>query len=119
MEVFNSDLQKATTTSLPITLLVLLVAFGALVAAGIPLLLAITGVVATLGLVGPLSQLAPVDDGVGHVILLIGLAVGVDYALFYLRRVREERAAGAATRRRSRRPRPPPGARCSSPASRS
>ena len=94
MEVFNSDLQKATTTSLPITLLVLLVAFGALVAAGIPLLLALTGVVATFGLVGPLSQLTPVDDGVQHVILLIGLAVGVDYALFYLRRVREERAAG-------------------------
>ncbi|HEX8205998.1 MAG TPA: MMPL family transporter [Solirubrobacteraceae bacterium] len=93
-EIFNSDLQKATTTSLPITLLVLLIAFGALIAAGIPLLLAVTGVVATLGLVGPLSQLAPVDDGVGHVILLIGLAVGVDYALFYLRRVREERAEG-------------------------
>ena len=88
-EIFNSDLQKATTSSLPITLLVLLVAFGALVAAGIPLLLAITGVIGTLGLVGPLSQLTPVDDGVGHVILLIGLAVGVDYALFYLRRVRE------------------------------
>src|SRR5205085_336637 len=74
-EVFNSDLKKAGMTSLPITLLILLVAFGAMVAAGIPLLLAITGVVATLGLVGPLSQLTAVDDGVGHVILLIGLAV--------------------------------------------
>ena len=94
MEVFEKDLAKAGTTSLPITLLVLLIAFGALVAAGIPLLLAITGVLATMGLVGPLSQLTPVDDSVHHVILLIGLAVGVDYALFYLRRVREERAAG-------------------------
>ena len=93
-EVFNSDLAKAGTTSLPVTLLILLIAFGALVAAGIPLLLAITGVVATMGLVGPLSQLTPVDDSVNHVILLIGLAVGVDYSLFYLRRVREERAAG-------------------------
>ena len=92
--VFNSDLQKAGTTSLPVTLLILLVAFGAMVAAGIPLLLAITGVVATMGLVGPLSQLTPVDDSINHVILLIGLAVGVDYSLFYLRRVREERAAG-------------------------
>ena len=63
-------------------------------AAGIPLLLAITGVVATMGLVGPLSQIAPVDESINEVILLIGLAVGVDYALFYLRRVREERAAG-------------------------
>src|SRR5215212_7181907 len=74
-EVFAKDLSKATTTSLPITLLILLIAFGALVAAGIPLLLAVTGVVGTLGLVGPLSQLTPVDESVNHVILLIGLAV--------------------------------------------
>jgi uncharacterized membrane protein YdfJ with MMPL/SSD domain len=92
--IFSSDLQKAGTISLPITLLVLLIAFGALVAAGIPLLLAITGVVATMGLVGPLSRLSPVDESINEVILLIGLAVGVDYSLFYLRRVREERAAG-------------------------
>ena len=86
--------QKATFGSLPITLILLVIAFGTLVAAGIPLLLAITGVVATMGLVGPLSQLSPVEESINHVILLIGLAVGVDYALFYLRRVREERAAG-------------------------
>jgi RND superfamily putative drug exporter len=92
--VFDSDLQKAGGISLPITLIILLVAFGAMVAAGIPLLLAITGVVATMGLVGPLSQLTAVDDSINEVILLIGLAVGVDYSLFYLRRVREERAAG-------------------------
>jgi RND superfamily putative drug exporter len=92
--VFDSDLQKAGAISLPITLIVLLVAFGAMVAAGIPLLLAITGVIATMGLVGPLSQLTAVDDSINEVILLIGLAVGVDYSLFYLRRVREERAAG-------------------------
>jgi RND superfamily putative drug exporter len=95
--IFESDLKKAGTTSLPITLLVLLIAFGALVAAGIPLLLAITAVIGTIGLVGPLSQLTPVDDSVKHVILLIGLAVGVDYSLFYLRRVREERDAGRTT----------------------
>jgi RND superfamily putative drug exporter len=93
-ELFSADLSKASTTSLPITLVVLLVAFGALLAAGIPLLLAITAILATMGLVGPLSQLTPVDDAVNHVILLIGLAVGVDYSLFYLRREREERAAG-------------------------
>jgi RND superfamily putative drug exporter len=92
--LFGSDLSKAGATSLPITLIVLLIAFGALVAAGIPLLLAITGIIGTLGLVGPLSQITPVDEAVNHVILLIGLAVGVDYSLFYLRRVREERAAG-------------------------
>ncbi len=94
MDVFEGDLKKATTTSLPITLLLLVLAFGTLVAAGVPLLLAITGVLGTLGLIGPLSQLSPVESSINHVVLLIGLAVGVDYALFYLRRVREERAAG-------------------------
>jgi len=93
--IFNGDMKKAGAISLPITLVVLLFAFGALLVAGIPVLLAVTAVMATLGLVGPLSQLAPVDDSFGHVVLLIGLAVGVDYSLFYLRRAREEKAAGA------------------------
>jgi uncharacterized membrane protein YdfJ with MMPL/SSD domain len=94
MDVFEKDLRKATFGSLPITLILLVLTFGTLVAAGIPLLLAITGVLATMGLVGPLSQVSPVEQTITHVILLIGLAVGVDYALFYLRRMREERAAG-------------------------
>ena len=91
---FEDDFKKAEITSLPITLLILVLAFGALVAAGIPLLLAITAVAATIGLIGPISQIAPVDESITSVILLIGLAVGVDYSLFYLRREREERAAG-------------------------
>jgi uncharacterized membrane protein YdfJ with MMPL/SSD domain len=94
---FVDDLHHAESTSMPITLLILVLAFGALVAAGVPLLLAITGVAATLGLVGPISHLAPVDQTISNVILLIGLAVGVDYSLFYLKRVREERAAGRTT----------------------
>jgi uncharacterized membrane protein YdfJ with MMPL/SSD domain len=91
---FEDDFQKAEITSLPITLLILVIAFGALVAAGVPLLLALSGVAATIGLLGPVSQIAPVDESINSVILLIGLAVGVDYSLFYLRREREERAAG-------------------------
>ena len=71
-----------------------MVAFGALVAAGVPLLLGLTAVMATLGLLGPVSQLFPVDEQISSVILLVGLAVGVDYSLFYLRREREERRAG-------------------------
>jgi uncharacterized membrane protein YdfJ with MMPL/SSD domain len=93
-KVIQSDLHKAEVSSVPLTLLILLVAFGTMLAAGIPVLLAISAVVATFGLVGPLSQIAPVDDSIKNVILLIGLAVGVDYSLFYVRRVREERAAG-------------------------
>ena len=69
-------------------------AFGALAAAGVPVLLAFTGVMATLGLVAVASRIAPVDAAVAEVVLLVGMAVGVDYALFYLRREREERAAG-------------------------
>ncbi len=88
------DFQKAEMTSLPLTLLILVLAFGALVAAGIPLLLALSGVLATMGLTQIVSHFQPVASGVDNLILLIGLAVGVDYALFYLRRAREFRAAG-------------------------
>ncbi len=90
----NSDFGKAETLSVPITLLILVVAFGALVAAGIPVILAISAVMATIGLVSIPSHLFPVDQSISSVILLIGMAVGVDYSLFYLRREREERARG-------------------------
>jgi RND superfamily putative drug exporter len=77
-----------------VTLTILVVVFGALVAAGIPLLLALTAIFATFGLVALPSSLVPVDDVTYELILLIGLAVGVDYSMFYLKREREERAAG-------------------------
>ena len=91
---FTKDLGKAGLLSLPVTLIILLIAFGALFAAGIPLLLALTSVIATMFLIALPSHLMPVDAQVKEVILLIGLAVGVDYSLFYLKREREERAAG-------------------------
>ena len=94
-EAFQDDFKKAETLSLPITLIILVLAFGALVAAGVPLLLGLSAVMATLGLVALPSQLVPMDESISSIILLIGLAVGVDYALFYLRREREERARGA------------------------
>ena len=91
---FFDDLKKAGLYSVPLTLVILLVAFGALLAAGIPLLLGLTAVLATLGVVALVSQVLPMDDSVPAIILLIGLAVGVDYTMFYLKREREERAAG-------------------------
>ena len=97
-DTFTSDLGKAELISLPLTLLILVFAFGSLVAAGVPLLLAISCVMAALALVSLPSQLSPVDSNVQSVILLIGLAVGVDYSLFYIRREREERAAGREPR---------------------
>ena len=93
-ESFEDDLRQAEVTSLPITLIILLLAFGAVVAALVPLLLAATAVAAAIGLLGPLSQVWPVDESVTSVVLLVGLAVGVDYSMFYLRRAREERARG-------------------------
>jgi uncharacterized membrane protein YdfJ with MMPL/SSD domain len=93
-DAFESDFQKAEVTSLPITLVILILAFGALLAAFVPLLLAITAVAAAISLIGPISQIWPVDEAISSVVLLIGLAVGVDYSMFYLRREREERARG-------------------------
>jgi uncharacterized membrane protein YdfJ with MMPL/SSD domain len=93
-ESFEEDFQKAETSALPITLIILLLAFGALVAAIVPLALAAMAVAAAIGLMGPLSQIWPTDESAASVILLIGLAVGVDYSMFYLRREREERARG-------------------------
>jgi RND superfamily putative drug exporter len=97
-ESSEQDFARAEQLSLPITLVVLLFAFGSLVAAGLPLLLALSAVGATLGLVSVATHLTPMDDTVNSVVLLIGLAVGVDYSLFYLRREREERAAGRGER---------------------
>ena len=79
----------------------LLLAFGAIVAALVPVLLAVTAVAAAFGLLGPISQLFPLDDSVKTVVLLIGMAVGVDYALFYVIRSREERRAAWRHTRRS------------------
>src|SRR5438552_1206755 len=88
------DFSKAEKMSLPITFLILLLAFGAFVAAGVPVLLAFSAVLASVGLSSLVSHVAHASDATNSVILLIGMAVGVDYSLFYVRREREERAAG-------------------------
>src|SRR3954451_20465498 len=97
-EVITDDLAKAGELSLPVTLIILTITFGTLVAPGVPLLIGITAVLAALGLVALPSSILPVDNNLPAVVLLIGLAVGVDYSLFYLRREREERAAGRSER---------------------
>ncbi|WP_242001796.1 MMPL family transporter [Kribbella steppae] len=93
----GSDLAKAEKLSLPITFALMLLAFGALIAAGIPVLLAFSAVGAALGFYAPLSYLFPDGGSVANVVLLIGMAVGVDYSLFYLKREREERRKGRTT----------------------
>ncbi|MEV5760119.1 MMPL family transporter [Streptomyces tendae] len=93
-DAFGDDFKKAEYSAVPVALGILLVAFGALVAALVPVALAITAIIATMGLMGLVSHFQPMSETANSVMLLVGLAVGVDYCLFYLRREREERAAG-------------------------
>jgi RND superfamily putative drug exporter len=93
-DAFGDDFQQAELSAVPVALGILLIAFGALVAALLPVLLAITAIMATMGLMGVVSHLMPMSETANSVMLLVGLAVGVDYCLFYLRREREEREAG-------------------------
>jgi uncharacterized membrane protein YdfJ with MMPL/SSD domain len=93
-DTIAADLERAGYLSLPVTLAILLLAFGTVVAAGIPVLLALSGVLGTFGLAALVSHVVPEGSPTASVIFMIGMAVGVDYSLFYLRREREERAAG-------------------------
>ncbi|WP_328544064.1 MMPL family transporter [Streptomyces europaeiscabiei] len=93
-DAFGDDFQKAEYSALPVALGILLIAFGAVVAALLPVALAMTAIMATMGLMAIVSHVIPMSDTANSVMLLVGLAVGVDYCLFYLRREREERAAG-------------------------
>src|SRR5213078_3961881 len=95
--VTGNDFRKAEVTSIPVSLVLLLVVFGALIAAGIPLLLAGTAVVSAISLLAIPGRWLPVDSTTSSIVLLVGMAVGIDYSLFYLRRTREERAAGRST----------------------
>ncbi|MEU5295671.1 MMPL family transporter [Streptomyces umbrinus] len=88
----GEDLALSEAITLPVTLITLLIVFGSVTMAGVPLLLALSSIAAAVGLSMVVSHISP-DTGVGtNLILMIGLAVGVDYTLFYLKREREERA---------------------------
>jgi putative drug exporter of the RND superfamily len=93
--LLSRGFRQAEATSVPVTLVLLLLVFGALIAAGIPLLLAITSVFTALSLLTVIGHWLPVGSNTSEVVLIVGMAVGVDYSLFYLRREREERARGA------------------------
>ena len=97
-KLFNKQLGQAGERSVPLTLLILVLVFGSLLAAWIPLMLGLQAVIATVGLTAIVSHITPMDPNVSAVVMLVGLAVGVDYTLFYLRREREERAAGRSER---------------------
>jgi RND superfamily putative drug exporter len=98
VEALEKDFVRAELLTIPATAIIMLLAFGALVAAGLPVLLGVSAVLGALGLSALVSHVVPASGATQSVILLVGLAVGVDYALFYLKREREERAAGRETR---------------------
>jgi RND superfamily putative drug exporter len=90
------DFKQAELTVIPLALGILLVVFGALLAALLPVALAMTAFLAANGLLALVSHAVHMDTSASSVMMLMGMAVGVDYCLFYLRREREERAKGAA-----------------------
>jgi uncharacterized membrane protein YdfJ with MMPL/SSD domain len=96
---FGADMRRAEYTSVPLTLAILVIAFGALVAAGLPVVLALSAVLTATGLNALASHVVPTDEQtLGAIILMLGMAVGIDYSLFYIRREREERHGGLAPR---------------------
>jgi RND superfamily putative drug exporter len=96
-ELSQSDLEEGELRiGLPAALIILVLVFGALVAAGLPLLLAIVSIVVALGLTGAVAQGFTLSVFVVNMLTGMGLALGIDYSLFVVSRVREERARGAA-----------------------
>ncbi|WP_151084357.1 MMPL family transporter [Nocardioides cynanchi] len=93
-DTIGKDFQRAEWTAVPLALGILLVAFGAFLAAVLPVGLAMTSFLAANGLLALISHRLALDSSASSVMLLVGLAVGVDYCMFYLRREREERARG-------------------------
>ena len=94
--VAKSDMEKAEIFGVPAALIVLVIVFGALVAAGMPLLLSILSIILALAITGLIGQVYPMNTFVLNILTMMGLAVGIDYTLFVISRYREERARGLA-----------------------
>jgi uncharacterized membrane protein YdfJ with MMPL/SSD domain len=90
----QQDLERAERVGIPIVLVVLLLTFGSMWAAALPLAIALTALIIGLGGVGVASYVLPMSDFVTNSASMIGLALGVDYAMFLLQRVRELTHAG-------------------------
>jgi uncharacterized membrane protein YdfJ with MMPL/SSD domain len=94
MEIVEEDFGRALVLNLPIAFLILFVVFGAVVAASVPLALALAAVITANGILAIVSQFYPLEIGYSEMVLLMGLATGIDYALFVVTRYRRERRAG-------------------------
>ena len=115
--LISAGLDDSLRLTIALTFIILLVAFGAIVASVVPLVLAVTALLAAFGLLGLFSQIVePVSPNASQLVVLIGLAVAVDYSLFMITRFRPNDAAGPTRPRRSRSRAAPPAGRSSSPA---
>ena len=93
-ETSEKDLQKAELIGLPIALIILVVVFGALVAAGVPLVLGVLSIIVAVGLTAIIGRAFELSIFVVNIITTMGLAVGIDYSLIVIQRFREERQKG-------------------------
>ena len=93
-ELARSDMERAELFGVPLALVVLVVVFGAVLAAFMPLVLSIISIVLALALAGLIGQIYPMHTFVLNIVTTLGLAVGIDYTLFIISRYREERARG-------------------------
>jgi RND superfamily putative drug exporter len=93
-KVAKSDLERGEIFGIPAALVVLLVVFGALLAAGMPLVLSLISIVLAMALTALIGQIYPINTFALNILTMMGLAVGIDYTLFVISRYREERARG-------------------------
>lgn len=94
IETQGKDMMLAEQVGIPVALVVLILAFGSLVAASLPIILGMLGLITTFGVLGVISLFHSFDMTVQSITSMIGLGVGIDYVLFIIRRFREELEAG-------------------------
>ena len=92
--LIEEDFGFASLVNLPLTLIILMIALGAVAAAGVPIVIAYLGVAMAAGVVTLISLVTPMSSVWIQIVLLMGLAAGIDYALFLFTRYRFERDRG-------------------------
>ncbi len=94
-KIAEEDLSKEVSIGLPVAGIVLVIVFGALIAPILPLMIGVVSIAITSGFVMLLANVLVLDSTTLSLVSMIGLAVGIDYALFFFERFREERRSGA------------------------
>ncbi len=93
-DVAMSDLMKSLAVAIPIALIVLILLFGTLAAAMLPLVLSIISIIVALGIAAVAGIWMPLTFAIENIVFMLGLALGIDHALFLAYRYREERQKG-------------------------